>query len=226
MPTGGLLQGDRLQACINLEQGTQVHITTQSVSKVYRMDKNYASQITNIHVGKGAFLEYYPDALLLQKGSRYSQKTRLVVHDDATVIYGEIVLPGRVASGELFDYEIYHSDLLAEYCNGKPRFRESLLLEPEQIDVTRQGMLGHWKVFGNFYVINKTVNLDQLSDEVHDILQDQEGILGGCSLLPSHDGIVVRILGQHHRKVKTTMDQVWGWVRQKLISTPLPQIRK
>ena len=226
MPTGGLLQGDRLRAEISLEQGAQAHVTTQSVSKVYRMNKNYASQVLEVRVDEGAFFEYYPDALLLQKDARYAQETRLIVHDNATAIYGEIVLPGRVARGEAFDYDIYHSALVAENQDHQPRFRESVLLEPKRRSLKRKGMLGSWSTFGNFYVLTRAVDVDRLSDEVHRTLQRQESILGGCSLLPFHDGIVARILGEHHRHVKAAMDQVWDCVRQHIMGVPAPQIRK
>ncbi len=226
MPTGGILQGDRLRMEIELQKGTQVHVTTQSVSKVYRMNKNFGSQTLDVRVEEGAFFEYYPDALLLQKNARYAQETRLMVHDGATALYGEIVLPGRVASGEAFEYDVFYSSLVAENQERQPRFRETLLLEPKRRNLKRKGLLGNWNVFGNFYVLTPAGEMDRLSDEIHQLLQEQEAIWGGCSLLPFRDGIVARIMGSEHRYVKNAMDKVWSGVRQFLLGVPAPQIRK
>ena len=226
MPTGGLLQGDRLNVNIDVKEGAQVHVTTQSHSRVYRMDRNYAAQDVEITVAEGALLEYYPDALSLHKDARYVQRTRLTVHDNATAIFGEIVLPGRMASGEAFLYDLYYSALEATGQHGRVRFKEAILLEPKKRDLTGPGALGEWKVFGNLYVVSQVKEPGQLSEEVHNLLQADSDVRGGASTLPANDGIVVRVLGPGHRQVKTALDAAWDLVRQLIVGAPAPRIRK
>ncbi|MGR3302938.1 MAG: urease accessory protein UreD, partial [Candidatus Scalindua sp.] len=43
-PSGGILQGDRLRIDIHGHEDTIFHITTQAATKIYRMEKNYATQ--------------------------------------------------------------------------------------------------------------------------------------------------------------------------------------
>ena len=226
MPTGGILQGDRLRMEVTLEKGAKAHITTQSVSKVYRMNRNYAAQALDVNVAEGAFFEYYPDALQLHRDARFVQQTRLIVHDGATALYGEIVLPGRVASGEMFEYDVYYSSLVAENQDRKLRFKETILLEPTRRPLSREGLLGRWSVFGNLYLLTPLADVARLSNDVHRLLQGQEDISGGCSLLPLRDGFVARVMGTGYRRVKASMDLVWSGIRESLIGSPAPTIRK
>ena len=52
-PSGGILQGDRYRIDITLDNNTFAHVTTQGATRIYKMEKNYASQIVNIKVGDG-----------------------------------------------------------------------------------------------------------------------------------------------------------------------------
>ena len=105
-PSGGILQGDRYRIDITLDNNTFAHVTTQGATRIYKMEKNYASQIVNIKVGEGSYFEYIPDQIIPFRNSRFYQEVELNVHDNATMIYSEVIVPGRVASGEAFEYDI------------------------------------------------------------------------------------------------------------------------
>src|SRR5699024_2274348 len=47
-PSGGILQGDRYRMDITLKNNAFFHLTTQGATRLYRMDKNYATQLVNI----------------------------------------------------------------------------------------------------------------------------------------------------------------------------------
>src|SRR5918912_4300963 len=57
-PSGGILQGDRYRMDITLRNGAFAHITTQGATRIYRMEKNFATQIINIDVGESCYFEY------------------------------------------------------------------------------------------------------------------------------------------------------------------------
>ena len=67
------------------------------------MDSNYATQIINLEVKENSYLEFLPEQLIPYKDSRYYQKINLNVDATSTLVYSEIIVPGRVAMGELFD---------------------------------------------------------------------------------------------------------------------------
>src|SRR5919107_5270743 len=105
-PSGGILQGDRYRMDITLKNNAFFHLTTQGATRLYRMDKNYATQLVNITVGEGCYFEYIPDQIIPYRNSRFYQNVTLNTHDNSTMVYSEIVVPGRVGSGESFEYDI------------------------------------------------------------------------------------------------------------------------
>ena len=62
--SGCLLQGDRLALDITLHPRAQAHITSQSATKIYAMDANYAAQSQTITLADDAYLEFLPDPVI------------------------------------------------------------------------------------------------------------------------------------------------------------------
>jgi len=130
-PSGGILQGDRLRIDIHGHENTTFHITTQAATKIYRMEKNYATQILNITLDKGAYAEFLPDMIIPYRDSRFYQEVNLKIHEDATCLYSEILLPGRVTYGESFLYEIFYSRFQATDLSGSFRCLDNMVFSPK-----------------------------------------------------------------------------------------------
>jgi urease accessory protein len=62
--SGGILQGDRNVIEVDLAPGAQGHVTTQAATRVHEMDSNYATQIQDLVLGSGSYLEYIPHPLI------------------------------------------------------------------------------------------------------------------------------------------------------------------
>ncbi|CAJ0557248.1 unnamed protein product, partial [Mesorhabditis spiculigera] len=58
--SGSVLQGDRLFLTIEMEPGSLAHVTTQSATKVHRMDANHASQLQKVVLAENSYLELMP----------------------------------------------------------------------------------------------------------------------------------------------------------------------
>ena len=93
--TGCVLQGDRLALEIALAPGARAHVTTQSATKIHSMDANYAAQTQIITLADGAYLEFLPEPLIPHRRARFLSDTRITIAPTATLLYGEIVQPGR-----------------------------------------------------------------------------------------------------------------------------------
>ena len=61
-PTGGVFAGDRLLTSVTADAGARVHLTTQSATKLYRMDGGEARQELRFELAPGAYVENMPDA--------------------------------------------------------------------------------------------------------------------------------------------------------------------
>ena len=154
-PSGGILQGDRYKTDIMLKNNAVSHITTQGATRIYSMNSNSASQIVNITLDENCYLEYIPDQIIPYQNSRYYQKVNLNIHDNATLIYSEVLTPGRIAMNESFDYDICY---LRTYCkNQNNRFRclENMKIEPKKYDMKTKGVLGKYNIVGTVYVLTK-----------------------------------------------------------------------
>ena len=150
-PSGGILQGDRYRTDIVLDKDALAHVTTQGATRIYKMETNYGTHIVNIKVEEGAYLEYIPDQIIPFRSSRFYQEVEITVHEKGTMIYSEIIVPGRVASGEKFQYDICYIKTIARNQSGKPRFIDIVKLDPKENDLTVDGILGNFEVLGTIY---------------------------------------------------------------------------
>lgn len=105
-PTAGLFDGDEIDCRVYVEAGAHLVLTTPSANRVYRARGDGAAVVNQSYrVAPGAFLEFYPELLIPQAGARYHQRTELRVESGGTLLFFEWLAPGRVASGEVFQFE-------------------------------------------------------------------------------------------------------------------------
>ncbi|MGI0012040.1 MAG: urease accessory protein UreD [Nitrososphaera sp.] len=225
-PSGGILQGDRYRMDITLRNNALAHLTTQGATRIYRMEKNFATQIVNISVGEGCYLEYVPDQIIPYRDSRFYQIASLRVHDTATLVYSEMVTPGRVASGEHFEYDICYMKAVGTNQNDIIRFYDVAILEPKIRNMGAFGILEKYDVFGTVYVLTETKHLSELNEKINRELQSISGIYGGASMLPGNSGLLVRLLGTTANDLRTAMFEVVRSVRKAVLNAPFSGIRK
>jgi urease accessory protein len=223
-PSGGILQGDRLRIDISLEKGARAHVTTQAATKVYSMSRNYATQEVNAVVGEGCYLELIPDQLIPYRNSRFHQCVSLQVNDNATMVYSEIVTPGRTGRGEFFEYDICSLKTIGLDQASRVRFVDSLLLEPKShspLRVLAPGKL----VFASLYILTSSLDPKSLSDTVHSILQEGQ-VVGGVTVLPGRDGVFARMIGETADELKRAINDVVGRVRHDVLGRKFTGTRK
>ena len=224
-PSGGILQGDRLKIDIRLENDAHAHVTTQAATKVYRMNRNYATQMVNVFVGNGCYLELVPDQLIPYRNSRFYQRVQMQVHDNATAIYSEIITPGRVTSGEHFQYDICCLKTTATDQNSRLRFVDTLLLEPKRQKLFDGFGFESRSVFANMYILTKNIAAKTFSDDIHNILKENS-INGSASVLPRNDGVFARMIADNAAEIKHAIDIVLNKVRNGILNRPFTGARK
>lgn len=228
-PSGGILQGDRYRTDIVLDKDALAHVTTQGATRIYKMETNYGTHIVNIKVEEGAYLEYIPDQIIPFRSSRFYQEVEITVHEKGTMIYSEIIVPGRVASGEKFQYDICYIKTIARNQSGKPRFIDIVKLDPKENDLTVDGILGNFEVLGTIYIVTREQYVKKLLYEINEKIKEIETggrISGGTSILPSRQGIIVRLLGKTAGDVKNLIMEVVRKARYQIIGAPFSALRK
>jgi urease accessory protein len=225
-PSGGILQGDRYRMDITLKNNAIAHITTQGATRIYRMEKNYATQIVNIIVDDGCYFEFIPDQIIPYRDSRFYQKVNLNIHDNATMVYAEMIVPGRVASGESFEYDICYMKALAKNQNNVLRLIDVAVLEPKKRSLKILGILGNFSVVGNMYILTKTKYTAELVTDINSALQKFSNISGGATILPRKSGVLVRILGEVAHDIRLVMYEIIRITRKIILNASFSGIRK
>jgi urease accessory protein len=103
-PTAGLLEGDQLQIDVRVEKGARFLLTQPAATRVHTMRTGCASMVQNFSIAAGGWLEVLPDLFIPQKNSSYEQKTAIALETGASLLFIEILAPGRVAAGEAFAF--------------------------------------------------------------------------------------------------------------------------
>jgi urease accessory protein len=226
MSHGGAVQGDRYRLDLTCEPGASVHVTTQSPAKLYRMDRNYATQLVRLTAGRDSYLEYLPDPVIPFRGTRYFGRILLTAHPTSTVILGEVLLPGRVAHGESHDYTLYASHLEARSSEGALCFTDALKFAPRGMRLHSPGRLGPHAALATLYVVTRGVSARSLSARLHARLTALPVVMGGASELPNGSGAWVRVLGPSSLDVSAALHAAWDEARLALIGAPAPSRRK
>jgi urease accessory protein len=226
-PTGGMLQGDRHALDIILGPSAQAHITTQSATKIHEMDANYASQIQHISLAEGAYLEYLPDITIPFKHSRFLSQTCISISATATLLYAEVLMPGRKhMDSELFQYGVFSSCTRAERLNGVELFTEKLVIEPERMPLRAVGVMGPFDVLGTVLLLTSRSRAERVFAEAPAAFNMSEEWAAGASHLPNNAGLIFKILGTESHTVVEQVRKFWALVRRETVGVPLPITRK
>ena len=222
--SGGILQGDRQAIEIDLAAGTQAHVTTQAATRIHEMDANFAAQTQEITLGAGAYLEYLPHPVIPHRHARFMTHTRIVIDPSATLLYSEILMPGRkyYGDGELFLYDLFSSTVLAQRPDTAELFTEKFLVEPKTRGLRLPGCMGSFDVFGNVLVLAPKASAGRIIEFIEPSIDLDAGFAVGASVLPSEAGLVVKILGMHANDVRAKVRDVWSLVRREVTGASIP----
>jgi urease accessory protein len=224
-PSGGVLQGDRYRMDISLKENAVAHLTTQGATRLYKMDSNFATQLVNVTVDENCYLEYIPDQIIPYRNSRFYQKVSLDVHDSASMIYSEIIVPGRTAMNESFEYDICYLKTVAKN-QEKTRFVDVAMLEPKKQNLNTFGILGKQVVVGTIYVITKRDCVTELCEKINSGLKNTAKVSFGASILPHDGGVLVRLTGSSVSDIRDAVYEVVKMTRKKILNAPFTGIRK
>lgn len=221
---GGILQGDRNIIEIELAEDTQAHVTTQAATRVHEMDANYATQTQKLVLAAGSYLEYIPLPLIPHKHSRFVQRTEISIDPTATLIYSDIIMPGRkyYGNGEVFDYDLFSSTVHGARPDGTSLFTEKFIIEPRRNAVSRLGAMGPFHVFGNVILLTPKAHADQLFDAIDPAFDNEAGLASGVSRLPYDAGLVFKVLGMETAPVTATIRKFWSLARQQVVGVGVP----
>ena len=224
--SGGILQGDKYTIDIILEKNTLAHITTQGATRIYGMNTSNAIQMVNVSLDDGAYLEFIPDQIIPYKNSRFYQEINFKVHDNATMIYSEIISPGRIAMGEIFDYEICYLRTAGKNHKDELRFTDYTKIEPKKTNLQDFGMLETKQIIATVYILAKRNDVEKIIQTLENQIKNSSEIEIGWSTMTKENGILLRILGNTTRDVIQRVYDITKIVRKIVLDSNFHEIRK
>ncbi|SEB83177.1 urease accessory protein [Streptomyces sp. 2131.1] len=224
---GGVAQADRYRMDFHCGPDTQVHLTTQAATKIFRMEHDYASQRLHLTAGAGSYVEYLPDPLIPFEGARFYQSTEVTVAPDATVLVGDTLTAGRLARGERHSYRALATDLRIRRPDGTLLAIDTLRLTPGRpgTGVLGPGVFAGHDHVASLFAVTDRVPATELADTLHEALAGL-GVLYGVSVLPRDCGAWVRLLDDSPVRVAEAHRAAWHAVRRLLTGHPPPDLRK
>jgi urease accessory protein len=229
-PTGGVVQHDRYRINLTLEDGAHALFTTQSATKIYRMPDGCAEQWVQIEVGRGALLEYVPDAAILFAEADFHQRTEVTLAAGGVALLTDVIMPGRLARGERLQFRRFANRFVVRDEAGLIAF-ESSVMQPALTDFDALGRLDGFSCWGTAYIVGDIAgrggDFQRFALNFHsrlaDLLPAKDGI-GGISLL-HRGGLSVRVLSHRLETIYTVFHALRDHLRTT-IHIPVTPLRK
>lgn len=198
-PGGAYLGADLFLVDVEVQDGADLLLTTQSATKIYRTPGSFAEQRMSLRLGEGARLELMPDQLIAYREASYRQRTSVTLRPSSSLVMAEVVTPGWSPDGAAFRYEEVRlrNEIWVETDNGTRELLalDNLLIRPPAGDVTGLGFMEGYSHLGSLVVIDPRVD-QALADELHGLTAG-DNALTGVSLTRSvrgTTGLVLRSL--------------------------------
>ncbi|MGN7401263.1 urease accessory protein UreD [Cytobacillus praedii] len=205
--SGGLIAGDQNHFNIDVKEGANVCLIPQSATKIYpSYNGMWSSQNIDVSIGQKASLAWKTEAVIPFQEAKFRGQTIVHMAQDATLLWGEILSPGRDKRGEKFQYHDVKTNFqvwMGEEC----LIYDSLLFSPDYVDLGQLGLLeDHLYVGSLWFVAPKLQHMDirQLNEK----LQRSAHVKVGAALLEGK-AVNVRWLASDLVLLKQEMDNTW-----------------
>jgi len=222
-PTGGIVQGDRLETEVVLEAGARGLLTTQSATKVYRMDAGQAEERAHLVLRGDAALEYLPDPTIPFAGARLARSTVVDLDPDSTLILTEIVAAGRVARGERFAFDRLAIDVEVRVA-GEAALVDRLRLAPRDGSPARPGIWDGYDYYGTLYACSPRLDAG-LAARLAALMEAGAEVYAGAGQ-PAPGVAIARVLGPGSEAVRGLLFDAWDLLRRPLLGKPARPLRK
>ena len=217
-PTAGLLAGDRMVCDIEVCDQASMVVTTPGATRSHFMRSGIARVEQRFRIKEGAFLEFNPGALILQKATNLQQVTEVEVDEDAEVLFVEKILPGRIAHGESFVFQKFSNQLRIKQEN-QIVLSESFILDPENETILPWKNSFPTPYYGSFYLISKKLKEDLPCREMIHRMNSQN-LLAGATSLHRSAGWMVKVLAGDPFEFNRAMKEIRGHLHSGLGRIP------
>ena len=224
----GLFAKDKLNISINLHQDTQVYLTEQSATKVHPMTPGSKAEVNyKLHLQPKATLELVSEPIIFYRDSALKQTTQITMHPTASLFWSEIILPGRLARGESYQFRDYQNCLEVVSHEGKLWLKEQTFLLGKNNPFRNFNLFTSLPVLGTAIAIMPHVDLNLLVKTINNLnSQNAAGLTVATSVLPYDKGLLFKVIASQAQLIKKYYRSVINALRQLNNQPLLPNIPK
>ena len=222
----GLLAGDELCLSLRLAPNTSLYLTDQAATKVHPMPETGTKATIDYHikVDADACLELVPEPIILYMDSVLEQEIAIALHPTARLFLSEIIIPGRLAKQEYYDFNYYFNRLKVTDLAGKMLFVEANRLFGKQNQFKHHHLFAASAIMGNAIAVLPNTDLELLTTQLDKLAC--KNIESATTILPSNNGILIRALSNKTAKLKQYFTSVLNCIRTITNQSSLPYIPK
>jgi urease accessory protein len=202
---GGVLAGDQLAMRVALAAGAHAQVHMAAATQVYQMPSGDAAHALDLRLLAGSRLAWLAQPTILFGGARFRQTTRATLAPGARLDLLDVLVPGRLARGEQYQFERYAMRLEIYDPGDRCLVAERALIEPRRRIPSSPGVLGATPVVGSLYLLGDTVDAERCAAALH---REHDGALGATAL-PNQAGVLVRALGTAPSQVHGMLAEIW-----------------
>lgn len=228
----GIFGGDRLTLGLTAEANTRLYLTDQAATKVHKMPVTDATvaraQLSwQITVGAGASLEFVPEPLMLYADAQLYQSTTITLHPSSRLFLSEIIVPGRLARAEYYQFREYQNRLQVLAPDGTLLFGDAMRLTGQSNAFKDSFFFAKYPLISNIFIVLPNIDLDTISHELATNPQlNSPHLLTGASPLPNCNGLLIKVMGERVDHIQAYIGQVLASVRNISNEPNLPHIPK
>lgn len=222
----GLLAGDALRIRVTLDQKTRLYLTDQSATKAHAMAEGQRAEMHYaFEVKAGAILEFIPEPLILYRDANVNQTTQITLAPTGSLVLSEILVPGRLARGEFYQFHRYFNRMQVNTPDGELVFADAMHLSGRQNRFATSPLFATMPILANLIVILPEVHLQSLSAALIAIPPEPECSIA-LSRLPNCNGLVIRAMAKSVPILKTYIHHALITIRHLSNQPTLPEIPK
>ncbi len=225
----GLLAEDELNLSFYLEQGSQLHLTEQAATKVHPiLDKTAAARVNyQIMMGENTSFEFIPEPLILYTDAALIQKTNIQIMPSSNLFWSEIILPGRLARDEYYQFHYYDNCFQVTSSEGKLLFKDRSYLEGKNNQFSNSSLFTASSILGTAIAVYPKINCNSLQKAINNLkMTNSNKFSVATSILPNNQGILIRVLSGKSEQIKNYFRSVLNLIRSMQSDSALPYIPK
>lgn len=199
--TPGILENDCYNIDFRIGENSNVYITGQSFTKIFKMKNGIANQKIYGKIKAGAILKYIPCPSIPFEDSNFKSMTVFDLEKGATLVYSDIVSCGRIGMDEYFKFKKYHSRTQINYDN-KIILLDNNLLEPNSMNVKDIGFYEGYTHQGLLYIFSENIEYKSIIDNKIAKIKDIE-----FGITHSEKGLLIRTLSKSAQAITSFYEQ-------------------